>query len=341
MDIVIALFTQVVLSLVPVALLYYLLNVIEKQPHTSLKKGLGWTIDGITLFAFLGILIIGFMLHVVAFSITYLPMEPSFHHLIKPFHRYGLSLWPAALLALILLIPRVKRWLAQFIPIQPDNRIHTTSLILSTIILIQLGMTLAVGIETLSATVSPSNAWELIVGLWAQDLMFFIIACLGVGYLTRRTGKETLQRLGLTPITFKQLFFGILLAIGLVFIASLLEILLSKTSFGIDPDVQKYTEKLIGPLFTSIPGILTLGFAAAIGEEALFRGALQPRFGLLLTSALFTLVHSNYGLSFSTLIVFGIGICLGIIRNRFNTTTAMITHACYNMTLAMMTYLHF
>ena len=67
--------------------------------------------------------------------------------------------------------------------------------------------------------------------------------------------------------------------------------------WGLDEDVQRLTEVLIGPLLGSIPGILTLGLAAGIGEETLFRGALQPRFGLLITSLLFALLHSQYGIT--------------------------------------------
>ena len=96
---------------------------------------------------------------------------------------------------------------------------------------------------------------------------------------------------------------------------------------------------MIGPLFESPLGILSLGLAAAIGEEALFRGAAQPRLGLLLTAALFALLHSNYGISLSTGIVFGLGLLLGWLRIRYNTTTAIITHALYNSTLGALAFL--
>jgi len=84
---------------------------------------------------------------------------------------------------------------------------------------------------------------------------------------------------------------------------------------------------------------LTLGLAAALGEETIFRGALQPRFGLILTSLLFAIVHSNYGLSISTLVVFLLGIVLGLVRIRHNTSTSMIVHAIYNITLGLLAYL--
>ena len=95
----------------------------------------------------------------------------------------------------------------------------------------------------------------------------------------------------------------------------------------------------MGPLFTTPFGIITLGASAALGEETLFRGAVQPRFGFILTALLFALVHSNYGISMSTLIVFLLGLVLGVVRMRVNTTTAMIIHMVYNMSLGLLAYL--
>lgn len=84
--------------------------------------------------------------------------------------------------------------------------------------------------------------------------------------------------------------------------------------FAADADVEELTNQLLGPLFNSPWGILTLGAAAALGEETLIRGAAQPGLGLLLTAALFALLHSNYGITLSTAIVFLLGLVLGIVR---------------------------
>jgi uncharacterized protein len=111
--------------------------------------------------------------------------------------------------------------------------------------------------------------------------------------------------------------------------------------FGVggDPDVEKLTEQLLGPLFRSPFGILTIGLAAGLGEETLMRGAIQPRFGLLLTSLIFAILHNNYGFSMSTIVVFALGLILGLVRMRYNTTTAMIVHAVYNSSLGVLAYL--
>ncbi|MBK6432580.1 MAG: CPBP family intramembrane metalloprotease [Anaerolineae bacterium] len=61
----------------------------------------------------------------------------------------------------------------------------------------------------------------------------------------------------------------------------------------------------------------------------IFRGALQPRFGLILTSFLFAVIHVQYGLSPAVVQVFVLGLVLGIIRQRGNLTMSI---ACIRST---------
>jgi membrane protease YdiL (CAAX protease family) len=132
------------------------------------------------------------------------------------------------------------------------------------------------------------------------------------------------------------MLIGVGLAFVLVSAVLAVQAVASLFGFGQDADVEKLTEQLLGPLFSSPLGILTLGLSAALGEETLMRGAAQPRLGLIYTSFLFALLHSNYGITLSTWVVFGVGIVLGLVRIRFNTSTAMVVHATYNMLLGMM-----
>ena len=148
-----------------------------------------------------------------------------------------------------------------------------------------------------------------------------------------------MQRLGLVVPTLGNVVLGIVLGLGMVPVVMGVEQLSAQFNIGSDPGVQKLTEQLLGPLFTTPFGIITLGASAALGEETLFRGAVQPRFGFILTALLFALVHSNYGISMSTLIVFLLGLVLGVVRMRVNTTTTMIIHMVYNMSLGLLAYL--
>ncbi|OYD07994.1 CPBP family intramembrane glutamic endopeptidase [Paludifilum halophilum] len=252
----------------------------------------------------------------------------------------GFSIWIPSLLGILLLIPALRRWISRVIPIDPKNRVHTVALSSSMLIWIYFFFFVAVGIQNLAQWTESQEMGNPIPSLWAQQITFFIIALIGVGWLSwRRSWKETLNRLGLVRPTLRESLIGIGSGLLLVGGALLLETIAQTAGIAGDPNVEKLTEQLIGPLFGSVLGILTLGLSAALGEEAIFRGALQPRFGLILTAILFSVVHSNYGFSISTLVVFLVGLVLGLMRQRYNTSTTMFVHATYNMTLGLLSYL--
>jgi membrane protease YdiL (CAAX protease family) len=73
-----------------------------------------------------------------------------------------------------------------------------------------------------------------------------------------------------------------------------------------------------------------VGLSAGISEELLFRGAVQPRLGLVVTAFLFAVAHLQYGLSLATVEILIIGLVLGLVRQRTSTTICMIIHASYN-----------
>jgi membrane protease YdiL (CAAX protease family) len=175
--------------------------------------------------------------------------------------------------------------------------------------------------------------------IWAQDIAMAVMGLIGVGWLARRYFPVAMQRLGIVAPTGVEALIGLVVGLVMVPVVLLLENLFGRVGLGSNPDVERLTEQMIGPLTQSGFGILTLGLAAALGEETVFRGAMQPRFGLLLTSILFALLHSTYGLTLSTLLVFIVGLVLGLLRLRYNTTTAMITHAVYNISLGVIAYL--
>lgn len=72
----------------------------------------------------------------------------------------------------------------------------------------------------------------------------------------------------------------------------------------------------IPPIMVWLAGLpviykLTIVAAAMTVEEAFFRGFLQPRFGLVVSSVLFALSHFNYGLPFMIVGVFTISLVIG------------------------------
>jgi len=87
--------------------------------------------------------------------------------------------------------------------------------------------------------------------------------------------------------------------------------------------------------FGSPLGAIALGLFSGIGEEILYRGALQPAFGIVVTSLVFALHHSQY-VNPGLLVIFVIGLLLGLVRKYFGTTSAILVHALYNTVLLLL-----
>jgi uncharacterized protein len=83
---------------------------------------------------------------------------------------------------------------------------------------------------------------------------------------------------------------------------------------------------------------LLIGLGAGIGEETLFRGAVQPRLGIVLTSVLWAALHVQYGPSVILVYIFVFSLALGFLRNRINTTATFITHTSYNFLTVLLAY---
>jgi membrane protease YdiL (CAAX protease family) len=83
-----------------------------------------------------------------------------------------------------------------------------------------------------------------------------------------------------------------------------------------------------------------VGISAGLGEEILFRGLIQPVFGVLATSALFALIHLHYGPTPLLLELFLIGIVLGLVRQRWNTTAAIWVHGGFDFFALISPLLH-
>jgi CAAX prenyl protease-like protein len=65
------------------------------------------------------------------------------------------------------------------------------------------------------------------------------------------------------------------------------------------------------------------------------RGLLQPRIGLIASNLVFTAFHAfQYGVD-ALLSVFIVGLVLGVIRAKSNTSTSAIVHGVYDFVLIM------
>ena len=230
--------------------------------------------------------------------------------------------------AFVPLIPRARTWLARWVSIDPESMVHMTALAFA---VYQIGLTL--GQMALIGDLESLIDDELALTIWdvlLSGVPLVLFALIGVGLFIRRDLPSTLDRLGLHRPTWKHL----LVAVAALVLLTGINLGIDRVWETLDPDsynlLNDVTESLFGNLST-IAGGLVLGLSAGISEELLFRGAVQPRLGVLLTTVLFAVGHLQYGLTLAMLQVFMIGLVLGLVRKWANTTTSIIIHASYNM----------
>lgn len=227
-------------------------------------------------------------------------------------------------LGLPLLRP-VRRLVARVTPIDPASPVDMTGLCV---------MLALLGFLLFGQGVSDSPPEEIgAVGLFdlaLQVVLFLVLAYASVGWWFARPFRAATARLGIGRPTRRAVGVALLavpVALTVAGLANLVAIFAQPELLAeLDAITDEITSEVQNPV-----GALLLGASAGIGEEALFRGALQPRFGIALTSAVFALVHApQYGLNLAVLGLFGVSIVLGLERKYFGTTAAMTTHALYN-----------
>ena len=122
-----------------------------------------------------------------------------------------------------------------------------------------------VGLYFYGAMIAAALIWR--VGLYGEPIVF--------------SGPEA-EAAGLRPLRDGAL--GV--AIGLAVVAAS-HVMTSFTRWG--ETLARQLGEALGPI--SVPDAVLLAIASGLGEELFFRGALQPRVGLVLASILFGLVH--------------------------------------------------
>lgn len=333
-----------VITFGPMIVLFYLANLAERPRdfiHPKRGREFAWILYILLGLGFAIIFLLGLIIHFqgewIAQSLEGIYADRIIQHFIHQHGFIGLSLWLPSLLGLFILIPAVRSGLAKWLPLDPDNRVQTIALSFSMLIWIQIAVTVAIGLGLINeATVPSVETSYTFASIWSQNVLFALLGLVGVGWLSRRSWKEVLNRLGLRLLTARQSLAGIAIGVALTILPAIVTLLEWQWGPVVDQNVDELTNKMLGPLFESIPGVLTLGLAAALGEEIIFRGALLPRFGVVYTSILFALTHANYGFTLSTLMIFLVALVLAAARNRVSTTLSMVIHATYNITLGLL-----
>ncbi|MEZ4667393.1 MAG: CPBP family intramembrane glutamic endopeptidase [Anaerolineae bacterium] len=212
----------------------------------------------------------------------------------------------------------------------PNSVVHLVAIVLllwyvcvSFVLLVMAGG--VVGLAQ-SIAVAEISAGELVF----QGALLVALAVLGVGMLIRRSPLQTLERLALKLPSIGEIIIGGAAGIGLIIVASfLIQIwgsLVTPEQFA----EQSAAANEIGKQITSLGLAFVLATSAAVSEEILFRGALQPVLGVPLTALFFTLFHNQYSFTPAAIIIFVVGLALGLLRKRYSTSVAIIVHFTYD-----------
>jgi CAAX protease family protein len=154
------------------------------------------------------------------------------------------------------------------------------------------------------------------------------LALAGVGFGLTRGFRESVARLGVRSIPRRQLVIAVVVAALFQVIVGGFEYLESVLL----PSVHALEDRF-GYQFVGLPpwvGAVLTSISAGVGEEVLFRGALQPRLGIVLTALLFGALHVQYQVPGMIVIVL-IGIGLGIVKERTSTSCCILAHVLYDV----------
>ena len=244
---------------------------------------------------------------------------------------YGVGYVVGGLAMAGLALAPARRLAARILPIDPSSPLDATALGFTLVVACsQLGLQASTNVLATVASGAPETPLDQVV----TELPFLLGAFLGVGLGTRRRPQAVLDRLGLTVPRAWQILLGVACA-GAFYAFGLGAEALQR---WLTPEVAAQVGSATGRLYQGIDtplGILTIALVPAICEETLFRGALQPRLGLVWTAITFALLHTQYGLSIDEAAVLVLAFGLGILRRVTNTTTSMLCHAIYNAITAV------
>jgi uncharacterized protein len=229
-------------------------------------------------------------------------------------------------LGLPLLRP-IRRALARVTPLDPDSAIDMTGLCMVLGLLgFFVGTSLAPMADEPPELIPSVGIAELLV----QAAAFLAVAYIAVGFPYWRDLRAATERLGIVAPDPRTIGIAIAATFASFVVAGIAGFLSQQFDPGLSESLDEIVDQLTAQVQNPI-GAVVLGASAGIGEEAIFRGALQPRYGIIIPSLLFMMLHGpQYGFNLALLGLFGVSIILGLVRRHVNTTAAMITHALFN-----------
>jgi len=231
---------------------------------------------------------------------------------------------------LVPLLKPIRRIIARFTPMDPNSPVDLCGLGLILWVMSFFIISAVQSGPTDVGSIGQGGLTGSLFWLILNAATFVAVAYVAVGYRVHRTGQEATRRLGLTIPSMKTVAISVAMVIP-CFAVSMVG---SALTLAFQPDVVENLEDTMEQLTSGLTnplGALLIGLSAGFGEEVLFRGAIQPRFGIVIGALFWTSLHVQYDLSFVLVGLLGVGILFGVQRKYFGTTSAVITHALYNM----------
>jgi membrane protease YdiL (CAAX protease family) len=238
--------------------------------------------------------------------------------------------WLATGLGLLLpMYPRFRQLLSRFTPMDPNS---PTDMVGLSVVLAFIGFF----IFQYAFNPEPGDTGEISIAyLLSQFVFMIVLAFVLVGFGQWRDIRGALHRLGLERLNPRQAGVALLAVLGGFLVMGIAGGLTAWLQPDFNNEIQQTTDEITKNV-SSVAGAVFFGLGAGASEEILLRGAIQPRYGIWITSLLFALLHSQYGISFVLGGVFCMGVILGFLRDRVNTTAAILTHAVFNTIVVLL-----
>jgi membrane protease YdiL (CAAX protease family) len=323
------------LNVVPFVVLVKLSNAAENKPRLRFVTVAYWLI-----LATLGLLEIAGIAMIEFLGRPPLPEDLLEPGVTKWFGLVFITLVVAVASGLACFLPAVRSRFAKIVNIDEKSFVHAAALATVVSVIFLCFSLLVVTKEPplllpryTSAGLNGNVVLRSLSHLYS--LVWSIPGCMVlVGYPKKRNLRDAFRRLAVELPTRRQIVTVLLVAALLVPVMREISVAISwvwrimhwgTTNQGAVRLLFSYARNPVGALVASI----TAGF----GEELIFRGVLQPRFGILITSILFALVHAFQYRPDVLVQVFLLGLIQGYIRNVTNTPTAAIVHSAYDFVL--------
>jgi membrane protease YdiL (CAAX protease family) len=195
-----------------------------------------------------------------------------------------------------------------------------------------LGM---IGLET--PEIDPTTLSTPALFLLQVLLVLSLVAWFLLGFAGRvpNLARSFARQIGLaTDRPLEEIGIGLLGAVGgwMLAMGTAFLVLLGLVAMGFDGLVPDEPPQLV-PVIAGMPWTVKVGIAltAGIVEEAFFRGFLQPRVGIALSTALFALAHLSYDAPFMLVGITVLSLVFAfLVRWRQGILAAIVAHAAFD-----------